>query len=285
MGLAPGHRGLDAGHGRSGVCQPPFAFRARVRPGDHFLSLQRPAGHLPARHPHPPRQRNWRRGRARRRRGHHPGALPLRRRLHLVRGGGHAGDLRGGVYHQSAGKFAGHRPHRCMSSPRVTPPAASTDGLLRALGPLQSTAIVVGTLIGTGIFFVSSDMIKAVHSIGWILLAWVVGGFLSLAGALAYAELGTLRPQAGGEYVYLRDGLGPLFGFLFGWGMFWIVRPASVATIGAGFALAAKFLWPALAQPLIPGWTALSGKHVLGAGVIALVTAINYFGVRYGGSV
>lgn len=171
-----------------------------------------------------------------------------------------------------------------MSSPTVTS-SQSSDGLVRALGPLQSTAMVVGTLIGTGIFFVSSDMIKAVHSIAWIMVAWVVGGFLSLAGALAYAELGALRPQAGGEYVYIRDGLGPLFGFLFGWGMFWIVRPASVATIGAGFALAAKFLWPALAQPLIPGWTALSGQHVLGAGVIALVTAINYFGVRYGGNV
>jgi len=174
-----------------------------------------------------------------------------------------------------------------MSTPRSISSAAETrssDGLVRALGPWESAAMVVGTLIGTGIFFVSSDMIKAVHSIGWILLAWVVGGFLSLAGALAYAELGTLRPAAGGEYVYLRDGLGPLFGFLFGWGMFWIIRPASVATIGAGFALAASFLWPGLAHPLF-GVAALTGQHLLGAGVIALVTAINYFGVRHGGAV
>lgn len=147
--------------------------------------------------------------------------------------------------------------------------------------------MVVGTLIGTGIFLVSREMIIAVHTIGWILLAWVLGGFLSLAGALAYAELGTLRPAAGGEYVYLRDGLGPLFGFLFGWGMFWIVRPASVATIGAGFARAAAFLWPQLDQPLFSGWGggALRGEHLVGAGVIALVTGINYFGVKHGGRV
>jgi APA family basic amino acid/polyamine antiporter len=161
------------------------------------------------------------------------------------------------------------------------------DGLVRALGLLESSAMVVGTLIVTGIFLVSREMIIAVHSIGWILLAWVVGGFLSLAGALAYAELGAMRPAAGGEYVYIRDGLGPLFGFLFGWGMFWIIRPASVATIGAGFARAAGFLWPQLDQPIFhaAGLRAVTGEHLMGAGVIGLVTAINYFGVRHGGRV
>lgn len=178
-----------------------------------------------------------------------------------------------------------------MTAPRRAAAASASalapDGLVRALGLMESSAMVVGTLIGTGIFFVSHDMLLAVHSIGWIMLAWVLGGFLSLAGALAYAELGAMRPAAGGEYVYIRDGLGPLFGFLFGWGMFWIVRPASVATIGAGFALAARFLWPQLEAPLIAarGWGAITGEHLLGAGVIALVTAINFFGVRHGGRI
>ncbi|HEY7838255.1 MAG TPA: amino acid permease [Terriglobales bacterium] len=171
-----------------------------------------------------------------------------------------------------------------MKLPPLTTPAITSDGLRRALGPWQSAAMVAGTLIGTGIFFVAHDMLLAVHTLGWILLAWVLGGFLSLAGALAYAELGTLRPAAGGEYVYLRDGLGGGVGFLFGWGMFWLIRPASVATIAAGFALAARYLWPGLAQPLLAGWgSAFTGEHVLGAAVIALVTSINYFGVRYGG--
>src|SRR6185312_2282772 len=181
-----------------------------------------------------------------------------------------------------------HPPSSPDPMPRASAPASlASDGLVRALGLVESSAMVVGTLIGTGIFLVSREMIQAVHSIGWIMLAWVVGGFLSLAGALAYAELGALRPAAGGEYVYLRDGLGPLFGFLFGWGMFWIVRPASVATIGAGFARAAGFLWPQLDVPLYPGWGggALRGEHLVGAGVIAVVTLINYFGVRHGGRV
>lgn len=171
------------------------------------------------------------------------------------------------------------------SSPRTAAASSTSDGLVRALGPWQSLAMVVGTLIGTGIFFVSQEMIQEVHSIGWILLAWVVGGFLSLAGALSYAELGTMRPQAGGEYAYMRDGLGPLFGFLFGWGMFWIVRPVSVATIGAGFALAAETLWPALRLPAIGSSGVLTGLHLVAAGVIALVTLINFYGVRHGGQV
>ncbi len=158
----------------------------------------------------------------------------------------------------------------------------SPDGLLRALTPLQSMAIVVGTLIGTGVFLVPREMVRAVHSFELILLAWVVGGLLSLCGALSYAELGTLRPRAGGEYVFLRDGFTPLLGFLFGWGMFWIIRPASVATVGAGLARAAAFLWPALQNPLIGP---VSGENLLAAAMIALVTAINYLGVRKGGHV
>lgn len=173
------------------------------------------------------------------------------------------------------------------ASPATSGLVVAKDGLLRVLGLKESTAIVIGTLIGTGIFLVPREMINDVHSVGWILLAWLVGGFLSLCGALAYAELGTLRPEAGGEYAYLRDGLGPFFGFLFGWGMFWVIRPASVATIGAGFSRAAAFLWPRLDLPLHLGGLTLpcNGEQLMAAGVIALVTVINYFGVRHGGRV
>jgi len=159
--------------------------------------------------------------------------------------------------------------------------------LVRALGLRESAAIVVGTLIGTGIFLVPAEMVGEVHTLGWILLVWVVGGLLSLFGALSYAELGVLRPEAGGEYAYLRDGLGPLFGFLFGWGMFWIIRPVSVATIGAGFARAATALWPQLAVGLLrlPGLGELNGQQAVASALILLVTGINYFGVRQGGRV
>jgi len=164
---------------------------------------------------------------------------------------------------------------------------AVPDGLLRVLGVPESAAIVVGTLIGTGIFLVPAEMVGEVHTLGWILLVWVVGGLLSLFGALSYAELGVLRPEAGGEYAYLRDGLGPLFGFLFGWGMFWIIRPVSVATIGAGFARAATALWPQLTVGLlhVPGLGEVNGQQALAAAVILLVTGIDYFGVRHGGRV
>lgn len=165
--------------------------------------------------------------------------------------------------------------------------ARTRDGLARALSPTQCVALVVGTLIGTGVFLVPREMIAAVHSPGWILLVWVVGGLLSLFGALAYAELGTLRPEAGGEYAYLRDGWGPGLGFLFGWGMFWLIRPASVATIAAGLARAVAFIWPQLdaaARIRLGGLAAsVSGAQLLAAGVIGVVTLINYFGVRKGG--
>lgn len=162
--------------------------------------------------------------------------------------------------------------------------AGGGDGLVRGLTPGQCVAFVVGTLIGSGIFFVPHEMVQEVHSFGWIMAIWVIGGLLSLFGALAYAELGAMRPQAGGEYVYLRDGWGPGLGFLFSWGMFWIVRPASAATIAAGFALAAAFIWPALnASLFIVAGVALHGTQVLAAAMILLVTGVNHFGVRQGG--
>ena len=175
------------------------------------------------------------------------------------------------------------------SSPSHNQAAIGPDGLVRALGIIESGSLVVGTVIGTGIFLVASDMMKAVHSLGWILLVWVVGGFLSLCGALGYAELGALRPAAGGEYVFLRDGYGGrtggLLSFLYGWSMFWIIRPTSVATIATAFVRAAEFIWPQLA--LEPRWLPvhLAWGKLLAVALIWVVAAINYVGVLYGGRV
>jgi len=166
----------------------------------------------------------------------------------------------------------------------ASPPAAKAgDGLVRELTATQCIALVVGTLIGTGIFLVPKEMVLAVHNFGWVMAAWVIGGVLSLFGALAYAELGAMRPEAGGEVAYLRDGWGPLLGFLFGWGMFWIIRPASIATIAAGFSRAASFIWPGLDVAHHFGFLAVDGAQLLAAVLIAGVTAINYLGVRRGG--
>src|SRR5271157_2835446 len=106
--------------------------------------------------------------------------------------------------------------------------------LLRELGVSQASAIVVGTIIGSGIFLVPAEMMQAVGSARVVYLAWIVGGMLSMAGAITYAELGAMKPQAGGEYIYIRDAYGPLPSFLYAWTWFTIAKPASVATTTTG---------------------------------------------------
>ena len=106
--------------------------------------------------------------------------------------------------------------------------------LLRGLNVWHATSIVAGTIIGSGIFLVPAEMMQAVGSAGLVYLAWIVGGLLSFFGALTYAELGAMRPYAGGEYVYVRDAYGPLPGFLYGWTWFLIAKPASIASVTAG---------------------------------------------------
>src|SRR5581483_4779127 len=116
--------------------------------------------------------------------------------------------------------------------------ATSTSGeqrpeLLRGLNVWHATSIVSGTIIGSGIFLVPAEMMQAVGSAGLVYLAWIVGGLLSFFGALTYSELGAMKPEAGGEYVYVRDAYGPLPGFLYGWTWFLIAKPASIASVTA----------------------------------------------------
>ncbi len=98
-------------------------------------------------------------------------------------------------------------------------------------------AIVIGTVIGSGIFLVPADMIKAVGSPGLVFVVWIFGGILSLFGALTYAELSAALPDAGGEYVYLNAAYGPFFGFIYGWTQTWVAKSASIATFATGFFL------------------------------------------------
>src|SRR5215831_1830925 len=111
---------------------------------------------------------------------------------------------------------------------------APSHELVRELNVWHATSIVVGTIIGSGIFLVPHEMMQAVGSAGLVYLVWVVGGLLSFFGALTYAELGALRPWAGGEYVYVRDAYGRLPGFLYAWTWFVIAKPGSIATIATG---------------------------------------------------
>ncbi len=162
--------------------------------------------------------------------------------------------------------------------------------LVRGLGLWSATAIVIGDTIGTGIFLVTSDMARAVGSASLVLAAWILGGLIVLLGALCYAELGAAFPKAGGPYVYLSRGLGPLWGFLFGWMSSLLERPVAMATLAAGFVRFLGFLFPMLATPL---FTSHLGRYEftfttaqpLAALVVVVVTAINYFSVRMSGAI
>ena len=151
-------------------------------------------------------------------------------------------------------------------------------------------------MIGTGIFLVPSSMATNARSVGLVFLAWILGGLLSLAGALAYAELGAAIPEAGGDYAYLNRGFGPRWGYLFGWMHSVVGRPCSVATIAAGLMRFCGFLRPTIGQTVItwPIWIPfthapynfnMSAAQPLAVVAIALVTFINYLGVKLGGRV
>lgn len=167
----------------------------------------------------------------------------------------------------------------------ITAPAKVEPQLARDLGVSHASAIVVGTIIGSGIFLVPSEMMQAVGSAKLVFLAWLVGGLLSFFGALTYAELGAMKPQAGGEYVYVRDAYGPLGGFLYAWTTLLISKPASIATITAGFvrilgtfSVFAFFSQPILFKPLIVTYGQLAA---IGAAVF--ISFLNYIGVKKAG--
>ncbi|MBV9745085.1 MAG: amino acid permease, partial [Acidobacteriia bacterium] len=172
--------------------------------------------------------------------------------------------------------------------------ASAETELKRDLGPWAAASIVVGTVIGGGIFLVPSTMIQRVGSVRMVFAVWIVGGILSLAGALSYAELAAALPEAGGEYVYLREAYGPVWGFLYSWTQLWVAKSGSIAAIATGFFLYfADFFRPfdsvlySIAVPLGPGGGPLEIRYGQ-LGAIALILALsllNYFGVKFGGEV
>jgi APA family basic amino acid/polyamine antiporter len=172
--------------------------------------------------------------------------------------------------------------------------ASSRTELRRDLGTWAAMSIVVGTVIGSGIFLVPKTMIERVGSVQWVFVIWVVGGLLSLAGALSYAELAAAMPEAGGEYVFLREAYGPLWGFLYSWTQTWVAKSGSIATLATGFFVyLANFFAPldtvfyTIPLPLGPhgGPLELRWGQLLAIGLIALLGWLNYFGVKLGGNV
>ena len=166
--------------------------------------------------------------------------------------------------------------------------------LIRGLGPAATMAMVIGHIIGTGVFLVPNKMARSTGSVGLVFLVWIVGGVLSLFGALTVAELGAAMPKAGGPYVYLKRGLGPIWGFLFGWMNNLVGKPASISTIAAGFLIFVGFFVPAIRNPIFTlHFTVPFTAHVsefdftwaqpLAAAAIAFMSFINYLGVRLAG--
>ena len=162
--------------------------------------------------------------------------------------------------------------------------------LIRGLGLWSTTAIVIGDTIGTGVFLVSSEMARTVGSVWLVVSAWILGLLIVLLGAFCYAELGAAFPKAGGPYVYLGRGLGPMWGFLFGWMSAWLERPVAMAALAAGFVRFLAFLFPAVATPLFSyhvghyGFT-FNTSQLIAAFIVVLATALNYFSVQMNGSI
>lgn len=161
--------------------------------------------------------------------------------------------------------------------------------LARDLGLSHAGAVVVGTIIGSGIFLVPSEMMQAVGTARLVYLAWIVGGMLSFFGALTYAELGAMKPQAGGEYVYVRDAYGPLAGFLYSWTTFLISKPASIATITTGLVrvLGTFPVFSFFSQSIFSHQSALrlllTYGQIVAIGATVLISWLNYVGVRRAG--
>jgi basic amino acid/polyamine antiporter, APA family len=151
--------------------------------------------------------------------------------------------------------------------------------------------IVAGSMIGTGIFIVAAEMARELGSPGWLLIAWVITGVLTIAAALSYGELAAMMPRAGGQYVYLREALSPLWGFLYGWTLFLVIQTGTIAAVGIGFARYLGILWPAVSETsyLIPPIhissnyaVSVSITQLVGLLVIAFLTWTNTRGIRWG---
>lgn len=161
----------------------------------------------------------------------------------------------------------------------------------RGLGLYDATMVVVGSMIGSGIFIVSADMARLLGSPGWLLLAWVVTGLLTVGAALAYGELAAMMPRAGGQYIFLREAFSPLWGFLYGWTLFTVIQTGTIAAVAVAFARFTGVLFPAIAEDqylvapvhLTTGYAvSLSTAQLLGVLLIVLLTWSNMRGLEYG---
>lgn len=184
-----------------------------------------------------------------------------------------------------------------MKQPETTQLPASdlttkgTTAFKRCLGLFDSVMVVVGVMIGSGIFIVSAEMSRLIGSSGWLLIAWTVTGVLTVAGALSYGELAAMMPDAGGMYVYLREAFSPICGFLYGWTLWTVIQTGTIAAVAIAFARFSGVLFPGISEnnyivtpTLISARYALSlsTAQVVAIGVIVVLAVGNSLGVQYG---
>jgi APA family basic amino acid/polyamine antiporter len=173
-----------------------------------------------------------------------------------------------------------------------TPAVVPDEGLVRAIGLPSAVLIVIGSVVGSGIFLTTGGMAAAIPSASLLLMAWVLGGILSIAGGLTYAEMGAMFPRSGGVYVFLREAYGALPAFLYGWASLLVVISGSIAAVAVGFAEYLSYFVPALstsnvvlALPAPWGTFTISAGQLVAASSICVLGAVNYVGVRSGNMV
>ncbi len=155
----------------------------------------------------------------------------------------------------------------------------------RELRRLDSTMIVIGSMIGSGIFIVSADIARTVGGPGWLLMSWVVAGVLTVVGALSYGELAGMMPRAGGQYVYLREAYGPLPAFLYGWTLFTVIQTGTIAAVAMAFAKFTAVLVPALGEDVVlfdAGLFQVTAARLVAIASIVVLTAVNRRGLHGG---
>src|SRR5436305_1750773 len=185
---------------------------------------------------------------------------------------------------------------------RTTPPqgASGAPELVKGLGLTSATTLVMGSMIGSGIFIVSAEIAREVNSPALLIGAWLVTGFMTIVGALSYGELAAMMPRAGGQYVYLRESLGPLWGFLYGWTLFLVIQTGTIAAVGVAFGKFLGIFFPSVSSthwllhfwrvpairigPMVLGNmdVGLNTQNLVAILVVVLLSVINIFGVRTG---
>jgi basic amino acid/polyamine antiporter, APA family len=194
------------------------------------------------------------------------------------------------------------------TSAEVRPPSASTAApqLVQGLGLTSATTLVMGSMIGSGIFIVSAEIGREVNSPALLIGAWLVTGFMTIVGALSYGELAAMMPRAGGQYVYLRESLGPLWGFLYGWTLFLVIQTGTIAAVGVAFGKFMGHFFPAAISAdrwiftslhfHVPAWhvgpmvlgnmdVGLNTQNLCGIIIVIFLSVLNIFGLKLGAAV